>query len=240
MKVFTVDFFFAANEIFFCLVLLFTLIFMNSLDEKSPTSVGSVKSSEKLDTVKKLWLAFTVYFAIRAVVLFLVMNSLSFEVACDVYARRVYRNYVRSRQAQLRGEEAKPDIVISKPSGFNKFLNLMQVTPGYYADSGDKDNKVAPTNQPQSEDTICTICFSNESNCIIFNCKHSGVCKDCSVDMIKKAPVCPFCRQDIAKICVIKLTEEGKIEVIEEIAKEKKEEKKVPAPAPVPGQVMDL
>lgn len=36
LKVFTVDFFFAVNEIFFSIVLLFTLIYMNSLDEKSP------------------------------------------------------------------------------------------------------------------------------------------------------------------------------------------------------------
>lgn len=73
----------------------------------------------------------------------------------------------------------------------------MQVTPGYYAEKSGEDGKVAPIgqSQPQGDDTICTICFSNDSNCIIFDCKHSGVCKDCSVDMMKKAPTCPFCRQ---------------------------------------------
>lgn len=69
------------------------------------------------------------------------------------------------------------------------------MTPGFYAENtGTSNSQVAPAGEAQSEDSMCTICFSNDSNCIIMDCKHSGVCKDCSLDMIKKAPVCPFCR----------------------------------------------
>lgn len=117
----------------------------------------------------------------------------------------------------------------------------MQVTPGYYADKqGDEGNKVSPAGQPQAEDAMCTICFSNDSNCIIFSCRHSGVCKDCAVDMLKKAPVCPFCRQSIEKVCVVKLSEDGKIEVLEEIKKEAPKEEKLPVRAAEPGPVVDL
>ncbi len=42
---------------------------------------------------------------------------------------------------------------------------------------------------------MCTICFVNDSNCIIMDCKHSGICKECSVDMLKKVAKCPFCMQ---------------------------------------------
>lgn len=67
---------------------------------------------------------------------------------------------------------------------------------------------------------MCTICFSNDSNCIILNCKHSAVCRDCAMDMVKKTNICPFCRMPIEKVCVVKADETGKLEVLEEFAKQ--------------------
>lgn len=109
-------------------------------------------------------------------------------------------------------------------------LTKIQITPGFYAEKGANQNKVSPeeSSKPASggaEDKICTICFSNDSNCIIMNCKHSGICKECAIDMMKKKPECPFCRIGIEKVCVVTMDEEGKIEVQEEIKKEGQTEK---------------
>jgi hypothetical protein len=40
------------------------------------------------------------------------------------------------------------------------------------------------------------------------------------MDMLKKAPNCPFCRDPVEKICVVTFNEDGTIEVQEEIKKE--------------------
>lgn len=101
------------------------------------------------------------------------------------------------------------------------------MTPGYYAEKA-AGSQVAPktaSQQLQPEDAMCTICFANDSNCIIMDCKHSGICKECSVDMLKKVAKCPFCMQvaprdqPVEKICVVRPNEEGLIEVQEEILK---------------------
>ena len=78
VKVFTVDFLFSVHEIFFSIAMLFSLIFMNTLDEKS-ANVGILLSPDKLTTIKTVWLAFALYFGIRAVILYWAMDSLSFE-----------------------------------------------------------------------------------------------------------------------------------------------------------------
>lgn len=101
------------------------------------------------------------------------------------------------------------------------------MTPGFYAEKG-SNSQVASKSESQQvrpEDAMCTICFANDSNCIIMDCKHSGICKECSVDMLKKVAKCPFCMQvasadqPVDKICVVKSNEEGLIEVQEEIHK---------------------
>ena len=129
---------------------------------------------------------------------------------------------------KAQGEVVKEEVVVEKPSVFNRFLNLvatqliqMQVTPGYYAEKG-KEGEVAQQGEERKnhpEDSMCTICFSNDSNCIVMDCKHGGICKECSIDMLKKSPFCPFCRTQVEKICVVKHTGDGNIEVIEEIHK---------------------
>lgn len=50
----------------------------------------------------------------------------------------------------------------------------------------------------------CQICFERSRKCIIFPCKHSGLCVTCSRDMEHKIKegnqVCPFCREKVDNI----------------------------------------
>lgn len=50
----------------------------------------------------------------------------------------------------------------------------------------------------------CLICQVNESNCIIYPCYHSKVCKECSMNMLNwQYSKCHFCRGILERILVI-------------------------------------
>ncbi len=50
----------------------------------------------------------------------------------------------------------------------------------------------------------CQICFERSRKCVIFPCKHSGLCVTCARDMEQKikagTQVCPFCRETVTEI----------------------------------------
>lgn len=50
-------------------------------------------------------------------------------------------------------------------------------------------------NKEKEEMDQCVVCFDKESECLIMPCKHSGICKGCSIELIEKSDaICMFCR----------------------------------------------
>ena len=48
-----------------------------------------------------------------------------------------------------------------------------------------------------SETKMCFICFSEESNVVIFHCGHGGLCTKCAIDLWKTKNKCYLCRKVI-------------------------------------------
>ena len=71
--------------------------------------------------------------------------------------------------------------------------------------------------QEQEDDGICSICCNQGENCIIMDCRHGGICKVCSIDILKTKGLCPFCRLSINKICVVTKVSDVQYKVLEEI-----------------------
>ena len=50
--------------------------------------------------------------------------------------------------------------------------------------------------------TCCVICLENDSNAVVLNCGHGGICHDCGKRLLHKAQadqrVCHLCREPIA------------------------------------------
>ena len=120
---------------------------------------------------------------------------------------------------------------VQKPGKGDNFLSLFKINTNYYGAA--PSSQVAPAqagkeqavgndsekNMEAQDDPICSICMSNLSNCIILQCYHGGLCKDCAMSILSKSQLCPFCRKEVLKICVIKKINETKFEVLEEIRK---------------------
>ncbi len=52
------------------------------------------------------------------------------------------------------------------------------------------------------------ICFERDSNVLLKPCGHSGFCKDCITENLKRSQDCPVCRKEIKKIYLISFDEE--------------------------------
>ena len=103
--------------------------------------------------------------------------------------------------------------VVKYEAKASSFLNLFRINANYYGAGG---GKVAPAGQ-EPEDDQCTICCEKKADCIILDCRHGGVCKACSLSMVKKSSLCPFCRNHIKRICVVKKVDDSKFQITEEI-----------------------
>lgn len=208
IQIFLVDFFFGTQEVFAFVVLLFSLFFAGKIDSKEADGLLKARDNFRIS-----WLAFTIFYGIRAVFLVWSIGDLNHGVVSSLYRRKMLKNLRRAKNS----EEPEELFKVSKPTKVNKFLNFMQVTPGYYAEA---DNKVSPGQQDpagEEHDRLCMICYAQESNCLMMPCRHSGICKDCSMSTLKKKPECVFCRKPIERFCVIKAADSGGLEVIEEI-----------------------
>ena len=104
--------------------------------------------------------------------------------------------------------------VVKLSSGSSSFLNLFRINANFYSTS---NNKVMPEIESKPDDDQCTICCSKLSDCIIMDCRHGGICKDCALSMLKKSTQCPFCRNKIKRICVVKKHADNKYKITEEI-----------------------
>jgi hypothetical protein len=54
------------------------------------------------------------------------------------------------------------------------------------------------------EDNLCKVCLDEEKDTLIMPCGHLCVCKDCSIMLKEKNPLCPMCRQAIGSLIPIK------------------------------------
>ena|SRR3990167_1406935 len=117
-----------------------------------------------------------------------------------------------------------------EPGAGSKILNLLKVNSNYFVGIGgpNLDQQMAhhPENSPSpaagldeegQKDELCSICVTNAPNCIILDCNHAGICKECSISMMKNKNLCPICRKVIVKICVVEKLNSTQYKVLEEI-----------------------
>jgi hypothetical protein len=56
----------------------------------------------------------------------------------------------------------------------------------------------APAPHPDSEETMCVVCFDAPKDHIIVPCGHQCVCARCAEQLTKtRTPTCPVCREPI-------------------------------------------
>lgn len=107
---------------------------------------------------------------------------------------------------------------VEKPSQADSVLNLFRINTNYFSSKPMTAEEQANQGEANDQsDGLCSLCYAEPSTCIILECKHAGICKTCSIDMMKKSTLCPFCRKDIVKVCVVEKIEETKYKIIEEI-----------------------
>ena len=109
-----------------------------------------------------------------------------------------------------------PENKVERKTGLNYILNIMQVTPTYFATQG---TPAAANQTPgaEGETSECIICCTNPSNCVIFDCMHSGVCSECADNVLKKNSKCMICRKQISKIAVVQKQSDNQYLVTDEI-----------------------
>lgn len=129
---------------------------------------------------------------------------------------------------------------VEKPSTTQNILNLFRINANYYSENNPNSNtqegrpqepavstpsqnqsgKLKPQDKqdsPDEKDNLCSICMAEPSNCIILPCRHGGICKGCTMDMMKKSVICPFCRKNIDKVCVVLKINDNQYQIVEEI-----------------------
>ena len=79
--------------------------------------------------------------------------------------------------------------------------------------SADENQHPADISEEKKEDVLCYICENNESNAIIAECGHGGVCCDCVVKSVEQKNECMECRKPVKAIYKIENNSEteGKI-----------------------------
>ena len=109
----------------------------------------------------------------------------------------------------------RPDNNVEQRSGMNYVLNIMQASPTFFV----SPTAGAPprTDQQPPENSECLICYEHPSNCVIFDCMHSGVCKQCATSVLKKSSKCMICRKPISKIAVVEKQNDQQYLVTDEI-----------------------
>lgn len=112
---------------------------------------------------------------------------------------------------------------VSKPKTSDTILSFIRINPNYYVSNpveatGPSLVPAASQAVVRREDDQCSLCVAQPQDCIILPCKHGGICKQCSFDWMQKSSRCPFCRKAIDKICVVRMIEQSKYRIVEEIS----------------------
>ena len=66
-------------------------------------------------------------------------------------------------------------------------------------------------------DQECIICCDKPADCVVFSCMHSGGCRDCTINELKRTQKCMICREKMTKLVIIRKVSEHEYRVIEEI-----------------------
>lgn len=122
---------------------------------------------------------------------------------------------INRNRGGFQGHDHQPKV--EKPSGASSVLNLFRINTNYFSTQAAQSDQEAEVDKKQEGDESCSICFSKLPNCIIMDCKHGGICETCAFDCMKKSIQCPFCRQDITKVCVVEKMSEAQYRVLKEI-----------------------
>ena len=129
----------------------------------------------------------------------------------------------------------RQDNTVEQKTGMNYILHIMQASPTFFVTpqtgvgvpaqqpapaEGTTINPQQPNehpNQDPPENNECLICCSNPSNCVIFDCMHSGVCSQCARAVLQRSSTCLICRQPIKKIAVVQKKSDTEYLVTDEI-----------------------
>ena len=181
------------------------------------------------------------YMAARHCLLFLCSKDpveLSQLLSRSSVAPRAQQGTSGANSAALTRTDAAAEPRVQKPSKAQSILSLLRIAPNYFLDFSASPGTQEPLKgaqekaaglQPKEEsgaDESCSICLSGLGDCLVMPCHHAGICKACSISILKQSGLCPFCRQRAEKISVIKkLPQSGRrgagqmarFEVLEEI-----------------------
>ena len=114
---------------------------------------------------------------------------------------------------------AEQGTMIKERKGLNYVLNMIRATPTFFIQSPRGSMKFDENDDEINEkDSDCIICCTDKANCVIFKCMHSGICRNCCVNLLKKDQNCMLCRKPISKICVTERLNIHEYKVIEEIS----------------------
>ena len=93
------------------------------------------------------------------------------------------------------------DIIVKR--GLEYTIRLVRVTSTSYIKLNPKEYKYIAGHSKFTHRVACFVCHEYESDCVIFNCMHSGMCQACAPAWLKINHLCPCCQIPIDKIAVI-------------------------------------
>lgn len=113
----------------------------------------------------------------------------------------IFLIYLRETLARMFSQGKATEISLQN---FAKGLNLgvMQQSGNYFKKREEKDIE-QPEGGNNPEIGTCIICCDKQSEVMIHPCGHSGICKDCMTECLKRSDKCPHCKQKMDKIYLI-------------------------------------
>jgi hypothetical protein len=98
-------------------------------------------------------------------------------------------------------------------------INLVKSTPTYFVSPATMSHlpSMRAANKGPVESDECLICCVAKANCIVFDCMHTGACRDCCIQELKRTDRCMICRRPVSKIAVTVQVSDTEYKVVEEI-----------------------
>lgn len=182
----------------------------------SYTALNETKDAVQLKDREKYYQAFSE--ARKALYTVLIVGTSYVAVRLPLSLCLVW-NFVYPMAPAVDRTKRNNDPKVGKPKESNTILRLFRINTNFYSEKPPTDTEKGQNAEVKKEedDGLCTICLAEPANCIILDCRHAGVCKVCSIDMMKRSDACPFCRKSIQKVCVVLPIEDNNYKVIEEI-----------------------
>lgn len=126
-------------------------------------------------------------------------------------------NIRQSSGVEIRLQEPVQNLSNSKSKKlFGRTSSFQLVTSDYFRKKTGPSQGALPTNF-SPEERLCKICYEKDSNTIVNACGHGGMCNTCAKHYLDFKSHCMICRKKIDKIFVIKIIDDTKIEMIEEL-----------------------